>query len=93
VAGATKSLGRAGQQRAEQNCKWAERDLLAVIACNGAGKSILLKIFSRTPAPSIGPTKIKGCVGSLMAGCEPASQKTSPHSPLKGAVHPRLQPR
>ncbi|MDZ4710682.1 MAG: ATP-binding cassette domain-containing protein [Saprospiraceae bacterium] len=39
---------------------------MGIIGRNGVGKSILLKILSRTTAPTTGQIKIKGRVASLL---------------------------
>jgi lipopolysaccharide transport system ATP-binding protein len=48
------------------NFEVEQGDVLGIIGRNGAGKSSLLKILSRTTAPTTGLIKIKGRIASLL---------------------------
>jgi ABC-type polysaccharide/polyol phosphate transport system ATPase subunit len=72
VAGSIRSLGR---RRAEREEIWSLRDVsfeleeggaLGVIGRNGAGKSTLLKILSRITEPTLGVSRTRGRVASLL---------------------------
>ena len=73
--GVARALRRGGRSRDEAADVWALRDVdlavpqgasLGIVGRNGAGKSTLLKVLARITEPTVGVSRTRGAVGSLL---------------------------